>query len=263
MNEIGLAVAALSSRMEELGLTFMASGIETFLDDARRADMTLLDSLRDLVDIEYSARRERTTRTRLKLSGMPQLKRLEDFELSWLKGGLPQNRFEELASLAFIERKENVLLLGPSGVGKTHLMLALGHKACMSGYTAYYISAREAIEKLLKAREQGRLRKSLTWFRKPHVLLIDEVGHEPLSPEQAHVLFQLINARYEVAPIIMTSNRSFTKWAELMSDEAVAVAMLDRLLHHSQVFSLKADSYRMKNRMKIGASTAVGSYAFE
>lgn len=253
MNEHGLAIAALSSRMEELGLPFMAAGIDTFLADARRADMTLFDSLRDLVELEYAARRERTTRTRLKLSGMPQPKRLEDFDLSWLKGGLPQNRFEELASLAFVERKENVLFLGPSGVGKTHLMLALGHKACMSGYTAYYITARDAIERLLRAREQNRLRKTLAWFRKPHVLMIDEVGHEPLTPEQAHVFFQLVNARYEVAPIIMTSNRAFGKWAELMSDEAVAVAMLDRLLHHSQVFSLKADSYRMKNRMKIGA----------
>ena len=253
MNETGLAVANLSSRMEELGLSFMASGIETFLADSRRADMTLLDSIRDLVDIEYSARRERTARTRLKLSGMPQQKRLEEFDLSWLKGGLPQNRFEELASLAFIERKENVLFLGPSGVGKTHLMLALGHKACVSGYSAYYISCRDAIEKLLKAREQNRLRKALSWFRKPHVLMIDEVGHEPLTPEQAHVLFQLVNARYEAGPIIMTSNRTFAKWSELMSDEAVATAMLDRLLHHSLVFSLKADSYRMKNRMKIGA----------
>ena len=253
MNEHGLSVAALSSRMDELGLPFMAAGIETFLADSRRADMTLLESLRDLVELEYSARRERTARTRLKLSGMPQSKRLEDFDLAWLKGGLPQNRFEELASLAFVERKENVLFLGPSGVGKTHLLLALGHKACMSGYTAYYITARDAIERLLRAREQNRLRKALSWFRKPHVLMIDEVGHEPLTQEQAHVFFQLINARYEVAPIIMTSNRSFAKWAELMSDEAVAVAMLDRLLHHSQVFSLKADSYRMKDRMKIGA----------
>lgn len=253
MNETGLAVAALSSRMDELGLSFMAAGIETFLADSRRADMTLLESLKDLIEIEYSARRERTARTRLKLSGMPQLKRLEDFDLSWLKGGLPKDRFDELASLAFVERKENVFLLGPSGVGKTHLMLALGRKACMSGYTAYLITARDAVERLLRAREQNRLRKTLAWFRKPHVLMIDEVGHEPLSPEQAHVLFQLVKTRYEVAPIIMTSNRSFAKWAELMSDEAVAVAMLDRLLHHSQTYSLKADSYRMKNRLKIGA----------
>ena len=104
----------------------------------------------------------------------------------------------------------------------------------------------------LKAREQNRLRKALSWFRKPNVLLLDEVGHEPLSPEQAHVFFQLINVRYETGSIVMTSNRPFSKWAELMSDEAVATAMLDRLLHHVHVVSLKADSYRMKERLRVG-----------
>jgi DNA replication protein DnaC len=253
MNEVNLSVSALSGRLDELGLSFIANGLESFLAEPRRGEATLLESLRDLVDIEVSARRERTARTRLKLSGMPQVKRIEEFDLSWLKGGLPQSRFEELKSLAFVERKENVIFLGPSGVGKTHLMLALGQKACVSGYTAYYLTCREAIERLLRARDQNRLRRALIWFKKPHVLLIDEVGHEPLSPEQAHVFFQLVNARYESGPIVMTSNRPFSKWAELMSDEAVATAMLDRLLHHAQVFSLKADSYRMKDRLRVGA----------
>lgn len=253
MSEHGVAMEALSGRMEELGLSFMAAGLETFLGAPGRADMPLSESIRELVDIEYIARTERTARTRLKLSGMPQTKRLDDFDLSWLKGGLPAGRFEELKSLAFIERKENVILLGPSGVGKTHIMLGIGHRACMSGYSAYCISCREAIEKLLKAREQNRLRKALAWFRKPNVLLIDEVGHEPLTPEQAHVFFQLVNIRYEAGPIVMTSNRPFSKWAELMSDEAVATAMLDRLLHHAHVISLKAESYRMKERLRVGA----------
>lgn len=253
MTEHSIAMETITDRMEELGLGFMAAGLATFLDSSGRADVTLFDSIRELVDIEYVARTERTARTRLKLSGMPQSKRLDEFDLSWLKGGLPSGRFEELKSLSFIERKENVVLLGPSGVGKTHLMLGLGHRACMTGYSAYYISCRDAIERLLKAREQNRLRKALAWFRKPHVLLIDEVGHEPLTAEQAHVFFQLVNVRYETGSIIMTSNRPFSKWAELMSDEAVATAMLDRLLHHAQVFSLKADSYRMKERLRVGA----------
>jgi DNA replication protein DnaC len=248
-----VAMETLTGRMEELGLGFMSAGLATFLGAPGRGDTPLVDSIRELIDLEYTARMERMARTRLKLSGMPQYKRLDDFDLSWLKGGMPVARFEELKSLAFVERKENVVLLGPSGVGKTHLMLGLGHHACMSGYSAYHITCREAIEKLLKAREQGRLRKALSWFRKPNVLLLDEVGHEPLSPEQAHVFFQLINARYETASIVLTSNRPFTKWAELMSDEAVATAMLDRLLHHVQVFSLKGDSYRMKERLRVGA----------
>jgi len=253
MNETGLGISTLASRMEELGLVFMASGLESFIADQARSETTLLQSIQSLVDLEYLARKERTARTRVKLSGMPQSKRLDDFELTWLKGGLPRERFEELKSLAFVERKENVLLLGPSGVGKTHLLLGLGHKACMSGYTAYYLSCRDAIETLLKAKEQKRLKKKLSWLRRPHVLLLDEVGYEPLSPEQAHVFFQLINTRYETGSIVMTSNKPFSKWAELMSDEAVATAMLDRLLHHALVYSLKGDSYRMKDRLRVGA----------
>jgi DNA replication protein DnaC len=253
MNERNLAFATITARMDELGLGFMAAGLETFLGAPGRADTPLFESIQELIDLEYIARNERTARTRLKLSGMPQSKRLDDFDLSWLKGGLPVARFEELKSLSFVERNENILLLGSSGVGKTHLLLGIGHRACMSGFSAYYISARDAIEKLLKAREQNRLRKTLAWFRKPNVLLIDEVGHEPLTPEQAHVFFQLINVRYETGTVVLTSNRPFSKWAELMSDEAVATAMLDRLLHHAQVFSLKADSYRMKERLRVGA----------
>ncbi|MFZ4618363.1 MAG: ATP-binding protein [Rectinemataceae bacterium] len=167
---------ALTSRMEELGLAFMSAGLATFLGASGRGDTPLFESIRELVDIDYIARMERMARTRLKLSDMPQYKRLDDFDLSWLKGGLPAARFEELKSLAFVERKENVVLLRSSCVGKTHLMLGIGHHACMSGYSAYCISCREVIEKLLRAREQSRLRRALAWFRKPHVLLIDEVG---------------------------------------------------------------------------------------
>jgi DNA replication protein DnaC len=129
MSEAGLGISALASRMEELGLVFIAIGLESFVADQARSETTLLQSIRALVDLEYLVRKERTARTRLKLSGMPQSKRLEDFELSWLKGGLPRERFEELKSLAFVERKENVLLLGPSGVGKTHLLLGLGNRS--------------------------------------------------------------------------------------------------------------------------------------
>lgn len=240
-------------KLEELGLTFMAASLESYLAEQSHNENTLLERLTDLVDLEYIPRKERAARTRLKISGMPQYKQLSDFDLSWLKGGLSRAKLEELSALAFIDRKENVFLLGPSGVGKTHLLLGLGTRACQNGFSAYYMTCHDLVETLVRARDQNRLKRKLDWFRKPNVLLIDEVGYEPLSSEQAHVFFQLINVRYECGSIIMTSNKSFSKWAELMSDEAVATAMLDRLLHHSHTLSLQADSYRMKDRLKVGA----------
>jgi DNA replication protein DnaC len=245
--------SSLSTKLDELGLSFMAASLESFLADQSRNDNTLLERITDLVDLEYIPRKERAARTRLKISGMPQYKQLSEFDLSWLKGGLSRAKLEELSTLAFIDRKENIFLLGPSGVGKTHLLLGLGTKACQNGFSAYYMTCHNLVETLVRAREQNRLKRKLDWFKKPNVLLIDEVGYEPLNSEQAHVFFQLINTRYECGSIIMTSNKSFSKWAELMSDEAVATAMLDRLLHHSHTLSLQADSYRMKDRLKVGA----------
>ena len=242
----------LVSRLESLGLNVLSASLESYLSDPARRDETLIESISSFIDIEYCIRKERSAKTRIKVSGMPGVKRLEDYDISWLKGGLTAAKFKELSTLAFIERKENVMLLGPSGLGKTHLMLALGHHACMNGYTAYYMSCRDAVDALRRADDLGRLKRKVKWMTKPHVLLLDEVGYEPLQPEQSHMLFQLINARYENGSIIMTSNKPFTKWAELMSDEAVATAILDRLLHHSHVLSLKGNSYRMKDRLKAG-----------
>ena len=245
--------AHLTQRLEYLGLSVLSNSIESFLSDPSRKEETLLESLSAFVDIEYCLRKERSARTRIKVSGMPSAKRLDDYDLTWLKGGLSPVKFKELSNLAFIERKENVILLGPSGLGKTHLMLALGHHACMNGYTAYYLSCRDAIDALKRADDAGRLKRKLKWLTKPHVLLLDEVGYEALSCEQSSLLFQLINARYEHGSIVLTSNKPFGRWAELMSDEAAATAMLDRLLHHAHILSLKGDSYRMKDRLKAGA----------
>jgi DNA replication protein DnaC len=244
----------LKERMEELGLSFMAAGFDSFLEEQARNDNTLLDRIYDLIETELIPRKERAGKTRFKISAIPQYKTLEVFDLTWLKGGLTQEKFNELSSLAFVERKENVFFLGPSGVGKTHLMSALGCKACISGYYVYYISCHDLVESLIKAKEQNRLSRKLKWFSKPNILLVDEVGYEPLNAEETHVLFQLINVRYETGSMIMTSNKTFGRWTEFMNnDEAVATASLDRLLHHCHIVSLKADSYRMKDRMKVGA----------
>lgn len=251
MNQ-SVTLSKVTDRMEELGLTLMAAHFESYIAEMSREDKPLLEAIAELLDLEYYPRKDRMARTRLKVSGMPQTKKLEEYEIGWLKGGLTQKMFTELSSLSFIARKENVILMGPSGTGKTHLMLALGHRACMSGYTAYHMSCIDAIEALTRAKESGRLKRKLKWIQKPHVLLIDEVGYENLTAEQANLLFGLVNCRYENGSIIMTTNKSFGQWGELMSDDAIATATLDRLLHHCHVISLKGDSYRMKERIKVG-----------
>lgn len=248
-----LQMEMITSKLEELGLGFLSAGLESYLGESARHEKTLMENISDLIDLEYHPRMERMAKTRLKVSGLPEVKRLEDFDLTWPKGGITKAVFNEISSLNFIQRKENIILMGPSGLGKTHLMLSLGHKACMSGYTAYYISCMDLLENLMKARENNRLKRKLKWFRKPHVLLVDEVGYENLTREQAALFFQLVNVRYEHHPIIMTTNKIFGQWGEIMSDDAVATATLDRLLHHAQIISLKGDSYRMKDRLKIGA----------
>lgn len=242
----------LESRMEELGLSFMSAGLESFLAEKERTEQSLFRSLQDLIELEYIPRKERMARTRLKVSGLPDHKLLDDFDLSWLKGGLTEKKFKELSTLNFIERKENIVLMGPSGLGKTHLMIALAHKACMEGFTAYYISCMDLMERLIKARSMNRLKNKLQWFKKPHLLVVDEVGYEKLESEEATLFFQLINSRYENGSVIITTNKSFSQWGEMMSDNAIATATLDRLLHHAHILSLKGDSFRMKDRLKIG-----------
>jgi DNA replication protein DnaC len=248
-----ITMQSITTRMEELGLSFMAAGFDSYLAEASRADKPLKEAVYDLLELEYIPRKERMAKTRLKVSGIPEVKRLEDFDLTWLKGGLTERKFKELSSLSFIRRNENVILMGPSGLGKTHLMLALAHKACMTGFTAYYISCMDLIEGLGRARSTNKLKRKLQWYRKPHVLVIDEAGYENLDKEQANLFFQLVNSRYEHGSIIITTNKAFTYWGEVMSDDAIATATLDRLLHHAHIVSLKGESYRMKDRMKVGA----------
>jgi len=256
---VNIQLESLSSRLEEMGLTFMSANLESFLDESSRAEGSILDTLCAFIETEYIPRKERAIKSRLKLSGLPARKKLDDFDLSWLKGGLSQSKLSELKSLRFVERKENIILMGSSGLGKTHLLLGIAYEACVQGYMAYYTTANHLMESLMHAKIQNRLKRKLTWLKKPHVLVIDEVGYECFSLEQANLFFQVINARYENGSIIITTNKPFGKWAEIMSDEAIATATLDRMLHHAHIVSLKGDSYRMKDRLKAGIVDSVES----
>lgn len=243
----------VTERLTTLGMPYMSQSLGDWLEDeSKHEERTLLESLDSLVDMEWTNRQERQSRTRLKLSGMPQHKSLEDFDIQWPKGGLTEKRFRELCSLSWLERRENLVLMGPSGLGKTHLLLGLGYKACTQGVSVYYTSCIDLLDAMRKARDARNLKRKLAWIRKPGLLLIDEVGYENMAEGEANLFFQIVNARYETASIVLTTNRAFSGWGELMGDDAVATATIDRLLHHSITVNLKGNSYRMKGRLMAG-----------
>lgn len=241
----------LKWQLEELELCFMLGTIDTFLHKEANGVRPLVESLSDLFDHEITQRKQRAAKARLKMSNLPIVKTLDEFDPERIEG-ITRKSLNELGTLNFIGRKENIVLMGPSGLGKSHILYALCHKACLEGYTAYHLTCQDLMEKLKRAKHQNRLSRKITALCKPKLLAIDEIGYQNLSAEESPLLFQLVAERYEKGPMIITTNKTFGQWGELMGENAIATATLDRLLHHSQVYVLKGESYRLKNRIKLG-----------
>jgi DNA replication protein DnaC len=244
-------------RIATLCQTLNLSGIDNeyaaLAQSAVSAEHSYSDYLEQCLEAERRTRAHRTRAVLLQTAGFPATKSLEAYDYGFAVGA-PKAQIQQLASLAFVERKENVIFLGPSGVGKTHLALALGHQAVQAGLKTRYIAAADLLLQLESAQRQGKLKAVMQrTITNPRLLIIDEIGYLPMDPEQAKLFFQVIARRYEKGSLILTSNLSFGQWGETFADNtALTAAMLDRLLHHCHVVQIKGKSYRLRDKRRAG-----------
>ena len=246
-----IALEQARQYLENLGLTQAAAALDNRLDVAAKKQLSYPEVLADLLGIETSARRERYLKARTRLAHLPFQRTLEQFDFSF-QPSIDERQVKELASLAFVAEADNLVLLGPPGVGKTHLSVGLGLKAIEQGYGTYFVRAYDLMEDLRRAQEEHRLDRRLRVYLAPKVLIVDEFGIWPYDRVAATAFFTLVSARYERGTIILTSNKGFSEWGELLGDTVIATAVLDRLLHHSHVLNIRGESYRLREKRRSG-----------
>lgn len=238
---------------EALQLDQVAAEYDAIAQAAAKDSASFSDFLEQLLKTELDGRHERARQTLLKLATLPAIKTLEDYDFAFASG-TPKAQIQELASLSFIERAENIVLLGPSDTGKTHLALALAYRAVMARFKTRFITAADLMLQLAAAHRKEQLK---SYFNRavlgPRLLVLDELGYLPFGRDEANLLFQVIAKRYERGSIIITSNLAFSDWASALADDAtLTAALLDRLLHHAHIVSIRGDSYRLKDQRKAG-----------
>jgi DNA replication protein DnaC len=230
-----------------LNLPVVADRWSEMAEQASKDNVPYSQFLFSLLELEIIEKQERTMKTLLKFARFPYRKTMDEFDFT-AQPNIDERRVKELMNLSFLDDNENLIFLGPPGIGKTHLAVAIGLEAVSKGLKTYFITLSELVTQLRKAEQEEKLERKIKAFVKPSVLIIDEIGYLNLDPNSAHYLFQVISRRYERGSIILTSNKGFGEWGEMVGDPIIATAMLDRLLHHSRIFNLKGASYRLKEK---------------
>jgi DNA replication protein DnaC len=246
-----IALEQARTYLAGLGLDQAAAALENRLDAAANQQLPYAEFLADLLGVEASARRQRYLVARTRLAHFPFQRTLDDFDFGF-QPSIDERQVKELAGLSFAAEAANVLLLGPPGVGKTHLAVGLGLQAIQHGCGVYFVRAHQLLEDLSRAQAEHRLDRRLRVYLAPKILIIDEFGVWPCDRIAATSLFTLVAARYERGSIVLTSNKGFAEWGEVLGDHVVATAILDRLLHHSHVLNIRGESYRLREKKRAG-----------
>jgi DNA replication protein DnaC len=244
--------------LETLGLREADLLLESHLQRAAQGDRPYADFLLEVLEAEVRSRQETRLKNAVKRARLPFAKTLEQFEFAF-QPSIDEREIRELRTLRFVHEAGNVLFLGPPGVGKTHLAVALTLEAIGAGFSAQFITVQDLVSDLGRAARENRLERRLRAYITPKILVVDEIGYLPLDEVGATLFFQLVTARYERGSTILTSNKSFGDWGSTFGDAILATAVLDRLLHHATVVNIKGESYRLKERRKAGLlSTLAG-----
>lgn len=242
--------AKLVNGLNALGIHKMQEYLEQYINLVNRGEKSFSDALSELIEIEMEHMRLRAENACVKTANFPFIKTMDDFDFSF-QPGIHRKELLELNNLGFIERKNNIIFVGSCGVGKTHLATAIGITSARARYSTYFISFEALMMQLKKALQENRLEARMKFFSKYKVLIIDELGYMPIDKDAANLFFQLVAKRYEKHCTIITTNMAFSQWGDIFGSATLANAILDRLLHHSEVISIKGPSYRLKEKMDI------------
>lgn len=235
--------------LQQLQLTHMAAQLDDLTAQAASANWSALDYLDHLTQVEVNARFERDVQRKLRLAHLPYFKTLDQFDFAF-QPSVNERQVRDLAGLRFVANSENLLLLGPPGVGKTHLAVSLGMAAVSRGFSVYFSTVADLLDVLSRDARADRLAQRMQTLCRPQLLILDEMGYFSLDKRAAQFLFQLVSRRYQKGSIILTSNKSYADWGDIFADPVLASALLDRLLHQSITVNIRGSSYRLKDKLR-------------